>query len=499
MQDFACPNFGPNEASLHQFLRGRSIVGVICGIDFASLAGRVRQNAAEKIRKDLVMLRESDNSMMAISSGNEMFLEITKRRAMGLPDFQSAPAETKSISESLTVAASTGALSTRSNDHLYSCSDAVAQGEGSAAKLDGSHWELLERGLRQRFAAVRACLDEIFCRQNIPSYLREFGFIEAQIKSLFGTVLNNSQPNAGWTWFGSTDVHLSSSGQLTVLDHNFSLPTGLDLLSSMIEARISELSSRPLLSLPAIENSTGVTVVLMPGFYSAAGRGNDFICRCLNAYPAKSADLSIRGDGVFVHAGAERLRVSTIVRRIDDDLLDPNCLRPDSLVGVPGLVRAWKNGLVNVLSPPGSCLANCRTFGKLIPRMIRELLGEEPLLESASVLECDDSAVLKHVMANLKDYAIRTNDPLHPARPFFGRNGMSVEFADLLTRLRKNPAAYVARPLLPEGSQLGLNLRLFANHGEDFHLIPAAIGRRCQPDGGASLSIGTGEEIIPVL
>ena len=445
------------------------------------------------------MLRDSDNFMVAICSGNQLFPEITKQRVMGLPDFQSVPAEKKSISRPLNATTSKGATDTGSNEHLYSCSVSVAEGGGSAAKLDSSHWALLERGLRQRFEAVGACLDEIFCRQNIPPYLREFGFIEAQIRSLFGTVLDNSRLDTGWTWFGSTDVHLSADGQMTVLDHNFSLPTGLDLLSSMLETCVTEIHTRPLLSVPHRHNSAGVTVVLMPGIYSAAGRGNDFISRCLNAYPAKATDLSVRGDGVFVHAGAERLRVSTVVRRIDDDLLDPNCLRPDSLVGVPGLVRAWKNGLVNVLSPPGSCLANCRTFGKLIPRMIRELLGEEPLLDSASVLECEDPNVLKHVMANVKEYAIRTNDPLHPARPFFGRNGMAVEFADLLTRLRKNPAAYVARPLLPEGSENGLNLRLFANHGENFHLIPAAIGRRCQLDGGASLSIGSGEEIIPVM
>jgi uncharacterized circularly permuted ATP-grasp superfamily protein len=201
---------------------------------------------------------------------------------------------------------------------------------------------------------------------------------------------------------------------------------------------------------------------------------------------------------VYLRLGAEPVRVSTIVRRIDDDLLDPNCLRPDSLVGLPGLIRAWKQGLVNVISPPGISVANSRTFGKLIPRMIREFLGEEPELPSATVLECEDPETLKHVLNNLKDYAIRTNDPLHPARPFFGRTGMAVEFANLLHRLRSNPAAYVARPLLDESNDVGLNLRVFATSGRSIRLLPIAIGRRCQPDGGAPLSIGTNEEVIPV-
>jgi uncharacterized circularly permuted ATP-grasp superfamily protein len=128
--------------------------------------------------------------------------------------------------------------------------------------------------------------------------------------------------------------------------------------------------------------------------------------------------------------------------------------------------------------------------------MIRHYLGEEPLLSSAKVLECEDADVLRHVLANLKDYAIRTNDPLHPSRPFFGRRGMAVEFADLLARLRRNPEAYVARPLLPDQPDNGLNLRFFATAGPQFHLLPTVIGRRCQPDGGASLAVGSQEEIM---
>jgi uncharacterized circularly permuted ATP-grasp superfamily protein len=148
-------------------------------------------------------------------------------------------------------------------------------------------------------------------------------------------------------------------------------------------------------------------------------------------------------------------------------------------------VKAWKNGGVDVLSPPGVSVASCRTFGKYIPDMILDFFGEEPILDSASVLECEDPSVLRQVMANVKNYAIRTNDPLHPARPFFGRTGTAVEFADLLLRLRKNPSAYVARPLLEESHAPGHSLRVFATMTNRFRMIPGFISRPCQPDGGA--------------
>ena len=440
------------------------------------------------------MLRETDNSMMAISAGTQFRMESSRLHTAELPFFGATAAQKKITS----VVAPSGLMSTWgskvSNDLL------MASGETErgrvAGKLNIEHWELLRKGLRQRFEAVSICLNEVLHRGILPDYLADCGFLKSQLESVFGCILGSSPAHASWTWFGSTDIHLSAEGRLTVLDHNFSVPTGLELITGATGLSETADLNQPMLSVPEQGGSVGVTVLLIPGSYSAANRGNELLARCLNARVARSTDITVRADGVYVHAGVERLRVSTIVRRIDDDLLDPNCFRPDSLVGVPGLVRAWKNGLVNVVSPPGSSLANNRTFGKFIPQMIREFLGEEPLLNTASVLECEDTEVLKHVLANLKDYAIRTNDPLHPARPFFGRNGMAVEFADLLTRLRKNPAAYVARPLLAEGSEAGMNLRCFASLGSTFRLLPSAIGRRCQPDGGASLSIASGEEVV---
>jgi uncharacterized circularly permuted ATP-grasp superfamily protein len=443
------------------------------------------------------MLRESDNSMMAISEGNEFPLETSRRQMSDVPSFEAAVAQKKSSAAMVVSEAMSAWGSKVAHEQVLRASGETERNQ-TAGKLHTEHWGLLEKGLRQRFEAVSACLNQIFHQGILPDYLADCGFLKTQLESVFGCILGSSPTHAGWAWFGSTDIHITADGCLTVLDHNFSVPTGLELLTGGTGPSGATDFNRPLLTVPEQPEVAGVCVVLMPGVYSAANRGNEFLARCLNAQAARSADIAVRADGVYVHAGADRLRVSTIVRRIEDDLLDPNCFRPESLVGVPGLVRAWKNGLVNVVSPPGSSLANNRTFGKFIPQMIREFLGEEPLLPTASILECEDSQVLKHVLANLKDYAVRTNDPLHPARPFFGRHGMAVEFADLLKRLRKNPSAYVARPLLPEGAEAGMNLRCFASLDSSFRLLPCAIGRRCQPDGGASLSIGTGEEVVSI-
>ncbi len=442
------------------------------------------------------MLRESDNSMMVIGPGGRLGSETLARPPVAMPSLLATAEQRMGSDVSIDAEAVRNALSVGADDHHWSWQSDTSGENPTSVILGSEHWRLLERGLRQRFEAVNACLSEIVRRRFVPGYLDDSAFMQEKIATALGPILGTNTNDLAWAWLGSTDVHLSRNGRLTVLDHNFSLPNGFDAFATLEAAT---LSLSPFLSALNLRDSDGVTVVLMPGHYSVTGRENEFLARRLNAHVATAADINIQADGVFLHTGRDRVRVSTIVRRIDDDLLDPNCFRPDSLVGVPGLVRAWRNGLVNVLNPPGSCVANCRTFGRLIPRMIREYLGEQPLLDSAPVLECEDPKVLKHVLANLNDYAIRTNDPLHPARPFFGRAGRAVEFADLLTRIRKKPAAYVARPLLQVAPEEGINLRLFASRKGSFQLARLGIARRCQLDGGAALTIGSGQEIFPVI
>lgn len=381
----------------------------------------------------------------------------------------------------------TSAISGKSSGHF--CDPACENSANSDVILNASQCRLLEQGLRQRFEAINACLDEIVRWGRLPGYLCESGFLAARIRSSFGALKDAVRSEVAWTWFGSTDLYLNASGELTVVDQNFSLPTGLQGLNSIQAGRTDVRSAATGLTLPEQSPKRGIAVMLTPGAFSSSGPGNEFIAKSLNIISVQSADLFVRGGSVYLRAGGKEHLVSTIVRRVDDDLLDPNCFRPESLVGVPGLIKAWKNGGVDVLSPPGASVAGCRSFGKYVPKMIDEFLGEEPLLPCAPVLECEDADVLKYVMANVRNFAIRTNDPLHPARPFFGRTGTAVEFADLLSRLRKNPAAYVARPLLDEQESSDRNLRVFGTMTSRFRLIPGYITRSCQPDGGAAYSL----------
>jgi len=353
-------------------------------------------------------------------------------------------------------------------------------------------WAELEVGLKQRFEAVSACLQELATGKTVPGFLRESPELAVAVQKVLAPIAGISRTDIFWGWFGTTDLSIDAEGQILVLDHDFSLPTGLERLASGAEsgAMNDRIATQLFGRATALDRRRGETVVLDPGFYSASFQANEFLARCLNAHLARQSDLSVRADGVFLKIGGSLRQVRTVVRRVDDDLLDPNCFRPDSLVGLPGLVKAWKAGLVNVVNPPCTGLVRLRSFGRLIPRMIETYLDQEPLLKSIEVLECTDTDTLRMIVARPEKFAIRTNDPLHPARPFFGRTGTMIELSDLLTRIRRNPFGWVARPLLHESSAR-INLRTFASLSGSFRLLRAGLVRDAQPDGGASLAIGS--------
>jgi uncharacterized circularly permuted ATP-grasp superfamily protein len=418
------------------------------------------------------MLRDSDNSMMTIPSATTVSDEVAVQSIARTPVSRASEVE------------ETG------SDWESGSRSAVAV--DSSQIFSAHEWARLESGLKQRFEAVSACLQELSSGKTVPGFLRESPELAVAVQKVLAPIAGISRTDIFWGWFGTTDLSFDADGQILVLDHDFSLPTGLERLVSGSESGdlTDRISSQLFGRDSALDRRRGETVVLDPGFYSASFQANEFLARCLKGHLARQSDLTVRADGVFLKIGGSLRQVRTVVRRVDDDLLDPNCFRPDSLVGLPGLVRAWKAGLVNVVNPPCTGLVRLRSFGRLIPRMIQTYLNQEPLLQSIDVLECTDTETLRMIVARPEKFAIRTNDPLHPARPFFGRTGTMIEFSDLLTRIRRNPFGWVARPLLPESSAR-MNVRTFASLSGSFRLLRAGLVRDAQPDGGASLAIGS--------
>lgn len=437
------------------------------------------------------MLRETDNLMT--ESPMAFGLEELRNRLVGghrLPALQAIRAQQSGTTEQNAV--STYPLK-------YSRANLTTPIAGNSGdSLCFRQWARIACGVRQRMEAISACLDDVFKRRALPDLLLGNRPVCKVLENLVGQMGEVTCDSITWGWLASTDLYVGSDDQITVIDQNLSVPTGLELLTRLIDrsrtisiSAVNDLSRclADSVAKSGLITSNSTAVVLDPCRYNSTMRENEFLARTVNLQIAQAGELVVRNGVVELVSGMKRTRVHTVVRRVDDDLLDPNCFRPDSLVGVPGLCKAWRNGAVNLVNPPGSCVASIRSFTKLVPAMIREYLNEEPELEIAASEECSSATSMQKLMANPTQFALRTNDPMHPARPFFGNTATASETASMLNAVRHEPERFVMRSLLPDSGCGGFNLRVFSSMGKGFFMPLCGVGRSCQADGGATLAI----------
>ena len=354
-------------------------------------------------------------------------------------------------------------------------------------------WEHLGEGLRQRFEALQIFMELLLKGRKLPDSLGIpmdsvlFRRLRHVASGLSG-ICRGPARSAAWTWFGATDFVLQPDGELCVLDQDFSLPSGLERLADVDVSgypgeTFVQFVRRQLFP-DGVHCGGEPALMLEPAHAGSAGAANGFLAECLQLERVHRGLLRSERDGLRVLRDGRWDSVRFLVRRIDDDLLDPNFFRPDSLVGVPGLIRHWSAGSLSVFSAPGSGLFRQRAIVSRVPQMIREFLGESSRLPTVEQLEFDRESDLAAVLHQPQQYMFRPNDPLEAVRPCCGRVASSVELSRILERIRNAPADWCARPLRLNLSA-GLHVRVFASMTDRFRILPLGLARRCDPDGGA--------------
>ncbi|MEY3173267.1 MAG: hypothetical protein RLZZ436_1181 [Planctomycetota bacterium] len=362
-------------------------------------------------------------------------------------------------------------------------------------------WERLERGLLQRFQALQLFMERLASGKALPAAVdvESCGVFRRKLRRLApalclapgvrGRALSPVSAPA-WTWLGSTDLLLRPDGSVVVLDQNFSAVSacsGLERLPELdgVSVEHSACTVRTALFPRGIDRSGESPVLLEPAHPGADEGLNDFLARCLGAERAHRGQLRAGVDGLFLLREGQRLRKRGLVRRIDDELLDPNFFRPDSLVGLPGLVRCWSAGETSILHAPGSSLLCLRSVVRSVPQLIREFLGEEPLIGTVPLLECHRPDELARILRNPRDYLFRHCDPVEPVRSRCGQTASTAELTELLSRIRHDPSGWCARPLRPADAG-GQHLRVFASYTDQFRLLRTGLVQPADCDGGAA-------------
>jgi uncharacterized circularly permuted ATP-grasp superfamily protein len=369
--------------------------------------------------------------------------------------------------------------------------------------IPAAEWASLERGLIQRVTAINRFLADIYHEQAI---LRA-GVIPPE------RILVNDQyqvamagirlPHDTYAHVVGVDIVRHNDGTYYVLEDNLRVPSGVSYMLSNRQTMMRLFPDlfrrnavRPVEHYPALLLSTlraaarvedPTVVVLTPGRYNSAYFEHSFLAQQMGVELVEGQDLFVREGRVFMRTTAGPRQVDVIYRRIDDSFIDPLAFRPDSMLGVPGLLAAYRLGHVVIANAIGTGVADDKSIYPYVPEMIRFYLGEEPLLANVPTWQCSRPEDLRYVLDHLAELVVKE---VHGA----GGYGMLVgptSSRDEVERFRQillaNPANYIAQPTLslsscPTFVEEGvaprhIDLRPFVLVGREVSIVPGGLTR----------------------
>jgi uncharacterized circularly permuted ATP-grasp superfamily protein len=330
--------------------------------------------------------------------------------------------------------------------------------------LSASDWDRLERGLLQRVQALEHFVDDLYGEQRI---LRSEA-IPAEVvlaSTQYVPALRGIRPPAGVRIHVSgIDLIRDGAGTFRVLEDNLRTPSGVSyvlenrLLSKRLIPRafeagrvrqVNHYSARlaaALRSVSPIDPDRSTVVVLTPGPYNSAYFEHSFLARQMGVELVQAADLFVDEDKLFLHTTRGPRQVHVVYRRTDDAFLDPEMFRPDSLLGVRGLVRAWAKGNVALANAPGNGVADDKAVYPFVPEMVRFYLGEEPLLEQVPTYQCTRESDRRFVLEHLAELVVKAVDEAGGYGMLMGPTSTAAEREEFRRRIIAEPRKYVAQP-----------------------------------------------------
>lgn len=329
-----------------------------------------------------------------------------------------------------------------------------------------NEWNRLSEGLVQRVEAINAFLHDIYGERRI---LAE-GVLPADL--IFGNpqfrpeIAGIRPPHDIWAHICGIDLVRTGPDDFYVLEDNARTPSGVSYMLENREAmlrlcpelfrsfRVAAVDSYPdklletMKSVAPIGVASPVCVVLTPGHYNSAYYEHSFLADSMGVELVEAADLVVDDDIVWMRTIAGLVKVDVIYRRIDDDYLDPLVFRPDSMLGVPGLIAAYAAGNVALLNAPGNGIADDKAIYSYMPEIVKFYSGGEPKLPNVETWRCREPQALKYVLDNLKDVVVKLVDGSGGYGMLVGPTATKAEIETFRAALIAEPHRYIAQPTL---------------------------------------------------
>ncbi|MCB1895348.1 MAG: circularly permuted type 2 ATP-grasp protein [Rhodocyclaceae bacterium] len=386
--------------------------------------------------------------------------------------------------------------------------------------ITAEEWRILEAGLRQRVMALNAFIRDIYHERSI---LKDGRIPEQDVlgnaqyrKEMVGVQVVHDV----YAHIAGVDIVRAGEGEFYVLEDNLRVPSGVSYMLEdrrmmmrlfpelFANNRVAPVDHYPNLLLetmrsvaPAGQDNPTV-VVMTPGAHNSAYFEHAFLAQQMGVELVEGQDLFVRDETVYMRTTQGPKRVDVIYRRIDDDFLDPLVFRKDSMLGVPGLLQAYRAGKVTLANAVGGGLADDKSIYPYVPDMVRFYLGEEPILNNVPTYRCSDPKQLSHVLANLPELVVKEVHGAGGYGMLVGPTASKDEIEKFRARVKENPDKYIAQPTLslsacPTFVESGvaprhIDLRPFVLSGKEVCMVPGGLTRVALREGSLVVNSSQG-------
>jgi uncharacterized circularly permuted ATP-grasp superfamily protein len=333
--------------------------------------------------------------------------------------------------------------------------------------IPAAEWRRTEAGLKQRVHALNLFINDIYGPQRIIRDKRFPAELIASSKNFRAQCRDFTPPLGVWAHICGSDMVRDGDGTLYVLEDNLRVPSGVsymmmnrqvmkhvfpELFENQVILPVDDYPSQLFDMLAAMSPRPAdypCVVVLTPGIYNSAYFEHAYLAQQMGVELVVGPDLFVSDDDcVYMRTIQGPERVDVVYRRIDDDFLDPEAFRPDSALGVPGLLRAWRKGNVALVNAPGAGVADDKVVYTYVPDFIKYYLGEDPILPNVPTWRCEDPQSLKHVLAHLKDLVVKPANESGGYGMLVGPKSSREECERFATLIQREPRNYIAQPTL---------------------------------------------------
>ena len=387
--------------------------------------------------------------------------------------------------------------------------------------ITGEEWKKIEEGIKQRLKALNLFLKDIYSTQQIlhdkiipadlitscPHYIREVAGITV--------------PHDIYTHISGIDLIRGENGEFYILEDNLRTPSGVSYMLEnrevtkrifpelVAKTQVRRINNYPillhqiLLALAQPQVADPLVVLLTPGIFNSAYYEHVFLAKQMGVMLVEGRDLLIDNQKVFVKTTQGLRQVHVIYRRVDDEFLDPLVFKPDTLLGVPGLMAAYRKGTVAIVNAIGNGVADDKAVYSHVPAMIKYYLNEEPVLPNVPTYELTDVEAREYVFANINTMVIKRTNQSGGYGMIMGNKVEEEEWKKAKAEIEADPRSFVAQPIIKLsavpcfiGGRLQprhVDLRPYALYGPDgIQIVPGGLTRVALKDGSLVVNSSQG-------